>query len=194
MPRTPDDVLLERYRSTRDAGALAELYDGTAVALLRVAMHLARRPAEAEDLLQATFLAAIESIDAYEPGRPALGWLLGILHHKAHALWKREARALDPDRLARPASVDPLDATLAAELAQRVDEAIEKLPAAYQPVLRSNSTVASTCSGSTQHLRAPTAPGDFICATWDPVSRSPPRRVGTHRRFPPGRLATRATA
>lgn len=136
MPRTRDDVLLERYRSTRDAGALAELYDGTAVALLRVAMHLARRPAEAEDLVQATFLAAIESIDAYEPGRPALGWLLGILHHKAHALWKREARVLDPERVARPASVDPLDATLAAELTQQVDEAIEKLPAAYQPVLR----------------------------------------------------------
>ncbi len=122
MPRTPDDVLLERYRSTRDAGALAELYDRTAVALLRVAMHLARRPAEAEDLVQATFLAAIESIDAYEPGRPALGWLVGILHHKAHALWKREARALDPVRLARPASVDPLDASLSDPRAARAEE------------------------------------------------------------------------
>ena len=51
MPE-PDEVLFERYRSRGDARALGELFDRTAPSLLRIALHLARDPAAAEDLLQ----------------------------------------------------------------------------------------------------------------------------------------------
>ncbi len=131
-----EDTLFARYRAEHDIDALGALYDRTAAKLLRVAVHLVRRPADAEDLVQATFLAAIERADAYEPGKPVLARQLGILQHKVQALWKREGRPLDAERLTRSALPDPLEATLAAELTAQVDEAIAGLPEAYQSVLR----------------------------------------------------------
>ena len=53
--------LFLRWRDRGDAAALAELFDRTAPELLRLALHLCRHAVDAEDVLQATFLAAIES-------------------------------------------------------------------------------------------------------------------------------------
>lgn len=60
-----DEELFERFRRG-DAAALGELFDRVAPALLRIAVHLARDPGEAEDLLQATFLKAIEARFQFE--------------------------------------------------------------------------------------------------------------------------------
>src|SRR5688572_6629259 len=48
--------LFLRWRERGDAEALGEVFDRTAPELLRVALHVVRDPAEADDLLQATFL------------------------------------------------------------------------------------------------------------------------------------------
>ena len=47
--------------------------------LLRMALHLGRDPGDAEDLVQATFLTAIEKAATYDASRPLLPWLTGIL-------------------------------------------------------------------------------------------------------------------
>src|SRR5262245_40460092 len=85
--REPDmrrlERLFERYRRRGDVAALAKVFDRTAPEVLRVANVLAAQPAEAEDLLQATFLTAIERADAYDATRPLVPWLVGILRNHA---------------------------------------------------------------------------------------------------------------
>ena len=48
---------------------MAAVYDAAAAELLRLATHLAPDTAAAEDLLQATFLTAIEKAQSYDPKR-----------------------------------------------------------------------------------------------------------------------------
>ncbi|HEX6813922.1 MAG TPA: sigma-70 family RNA polymerase sigma factor [Planctomycetota bacterium] len=131
----PEDRF-RQWRDAGDAGALAEVYDLAAPTLLRLALHHVRHPASAEDLVQATFLAAIQNAGSYDPRRPLLAWLVGILHNQAKWLQRREGRAVDPTRLADRAEHDPLAAASSAEFSAQCDEAIEGLPDVYRPVLR----------------------------------------------------------
>src|SRR6476620_11591379 len=61
-----------------EAEALASL-DG----LYRAALRLTRRPADAEDLVQETYLKAFRSADRFEPGTNLRAWLFPILHNTA---------------------------------------------------------------------------------------------------------------
>ena len=71
--------LFLRWRDRGDAAALAELFDRAAPELLRLALHLCRHAADAEDVLQATFLAAIESAQRFQRSHRVLPWLTGPL-------------------------------------------------------------------------------------------------------------------
>ncbi len=130
------DDSFRRWRDNGDADALADVYDNAAPSLLRLALHHVRHPATAEDLVQATFLAAIQNARSYDAERPLLAWLTGILHNQAKWLQRREGRTVDPTRLPERAERDPLAAAQAAEFSAQCDEAIEGLPEAYRPVLR----------------------------------------------------------
>ena len=96
----PEDELFAKFQRTRDPAALGRVYDLVARELLHVALHLTGRPAEAEDALQATFLAAIERAERYDPARPLRPWLLGILANQVRLARGRGGREPDPDRLA----------------------------------------------------------------------------------------------
>ncbi|MGE3352626.1 MAG: sigma-70 family RNA polymerase sigma factor [Planctomycetota bacterium] len=135
-PTAAADRAFARWRRTGDAGALAAVYDATAPELLRLALHLVRHPAHAEDVLQATFVAAIERAESFDAARPLLPWLVGILHRKARELHRREGRAVDAARVPQRRADDPLDLAAAAEFTAQVDAAIERLPEPYRPVLR----------------------------------------------------------
>lgn len=131
-----DEQLFDRFRRGGDAAALGDLFDRVAPTLLRAALHLARDPAEAEDLLQSTFLRAIEVRDVWDASRPLLPWLFGILQNRArHERWQRE-RAPDPTRLTTSPPHDPVRAAERAEFDAAVDAAIAGLPELYRPVLR----------------------------------------------------------
>src|SRR5688572_26561293 len=70
-----------------DADSLALVFDATAAELLRVACHLCHDLHTAEDLVQATFLVAIESKDQYDMGKASVfAWLVGILTNRARKL------------------------------------------------------------------------------------------------------------
>jgi len=73
-----DEALFERYRAHGDARAVARLVERTAPELLRVAFHLVRDVHDAEDIVQATFLAALESAATFQSGRRVVPWLIGI--------------------------------------------------------------------------------------------------------------------
>jgi len=129
------DVLFVRFRVQRDPRALAAVFDRTSPHLYRVARKLASPGGDAEDLVQATFLQAIEAAESYDAARPLEPWLLGILIHQAQAARRRERRTLDIGRVDRGSQAAPDDVVLKSELAGAVRTAVESLPAAYREVV-----------------------------------------------------------
>src|SRR5262245_55687261 len=101
------EELFDRYRSAGDLDGLAQVFDRTAEQLLKVARHLSRDEAQAEDLVQATFLAAIEHAERFDASRALVPWLTGILTNKAQLARSLAGRSPDPERLAERASEDP---------------------------------------------------------------------------------------
>lgn len=127
--------LFERFRREGDAGALGAVFDATAADLLRIARRITRDRAEAEDLLQSTFLAAIEGAKSFERGRSLRPWLIGILVRQAGLARRRRSRGTEI--LAEPASTAEAPGELAAdrELVEAVTIALSKLPASDREVL-----------------------------------------------------------
>ena len=133
--RDPADRLFARFRRSGDPEALAGVFDRTAPELLRVARHLARDTAAAEDLVQATFVAAIEGAATFEDSRRVLPWLLGILANLARRQRRAAQRAPDPGRLAREAAGDPVAHAEEAEFRAAFERALNGVPDPYRAVL-----------------------------------------------------------
>ncbi|HEX5051191.1 MAG TPA: sigma-70 family RNA polymerase sigma factor, partial [Planctomycetota bacterium] len=88
----------------------------------------------AEDVLQNTFLTAIEKAHLYDPHRPLLPWLLAILANDARMQHRRERRIPPATPRAR-AGGDVADAAASRELAEVCDRAVEALAEPYRHVL-----------------------------------------------------------
>jgi RNA polymerase sigma factor (sigma-70 family) len=134
MPES-DDRLFARWCRGGDAEALGALFDATAPRLLRLAIHLVGDAAEAEDLVQATFLTALEQRASVDPTRPVMPWLTGVLAHKAQQHRRRAARVPDPERLAGRAVEDPSAPLERRELDGEVARAVDGLGEPYRQVL-----------------------------------------------------------
>jgi RNA polymerase sigma-70 factor (ECF subfamily) len=130
------DRAFARFRSTGDSRALALVFDRTAPELLALGRHLASGEAAAEDLVQATFLTAIEDQDSHDGARPVLPWLIGILANHAREARRRGRRELDPERLGKEQPVDPVREAEGRELDTELAGAMARLPEHYRPVLR----------------------------------------------------------
>ena len=115
--------------------------------LYRTALRLTRRPADAEDLVQETYLKAFRAADRFEPGTNLRAWLFTILHNTARNRARDRARdtvAIDSEIVDRAADAPPpggrsagaaetpesllLRETLAPEL----QAAIDALPEAFR--------------------------------------------------------------
>jgi RNA polymerase sigma-70 factor (ECF subfamily) len=135
-PANAADRDFARYRSTQDPEALGRVFDATAGKLLLVAVHLVRDAAAAEDVLQATFLAAMRNAAQYDPERPVLPWLTGILARQAALVRREGTRSPDPQRVAAGAPVaDPADLAAANESAAAIAQALDGMPQPYRQVL-----------------------------------------------------------
>ncbi|MCK6448852.1 MAG: sigma-70 family RNA polymerase sigma factor [Planctomycetes bacterium] len=130
------EKLFDRYRRRGDAAALGIVFDRTSAELHKLALHLVRDPAEAEDVLQSTYLAAIESASSYDASRPLVPWLVGILANQAALARRRARREVEPDRLDPRGEPDPRDMADLAEFSSKLGEALAKLPEPYAEVLR----------------------------------------------------------
>src|SRR3954466_14775014 len=60
--------------------------------LYRAALRLTRSPADAEDLVQETYLKAFRAADSFEPGTNLRAWLFTILHNTARNRARDRAR------------------------------------------------------------------------------------------------------
>ena len=125
--------------SSFEADALASLDS-----LYRTALRITHRPADAEDLVQDTYLKAFRAADSFRPGTNLRAWLFTILHNTARNRARDRARdhvEVDSDAVDRavesgaPASSGPetpetilLRETLAPEL----QAAIDALPPAFR--------------------------------------------------------------
>jgi len=121
------EALFERYRAAGDLEALGTVFDRAAPDLLRLAAHLVGDPVEAEDLLQATFVAAIEGARSFDGARRLEPWLAGILARQAARSWRRRGRALDPRRLGRAVPADPGEQSAQRELHGLLAQGLEAL-------------------------------------------------------------------
>lgn len=93
---TPLDRDFAQFARTAEPAALGRVYDQAAAELLQLATRLVGDPVEAEDLVQATFVAAIESAHSFADGKRAMPWLVGILSNRArrfHQVRQRTAHA-----------------------------------------------------------------------------------------------------
>lgn len=129
------EALLRRFRDFGDPEALGALFDATSPALFRMALRLAPDPGAAEDALQETFLALFDAARGYDPTKPALAWLAGILRHRVQRTHRERARRPDFTRLPPPlAQAGPAEEAGAAERAERVRKAILDLDEPYRSV------------------------------------------------------------
>ncbi len=135
----PKDNITETFLSYRDKGDprdLGKVFDKTSTHLHQLACHLTLDQNDADDLLQATFLIAIERRHKYQPSGSVLSWLFGIMAKEAHA--KRRAAGRKLWKGAPPQTLDeqtPHQVLEGKELSKAVMGAIAKMPEQYQPVL-----------------------------------------------------------
>ncbi|MCP5043732.1 MAG: sigma-70 family RNA polymerase sigma factor, partial [bacterium] len=139
---TPDfsaaDQAFARYRAHGDPNDLATVFDRVASRLLLVAAHISPDPAAAEDLVQETFVHALESVQSFEPGRPVLPWLTTILRRRAIDRMRRDdvlkGPSIDEVILAAKDS-SPADTASEGEVLEQVERALEKMESPYRDCL-----------------------------------------------------------
>lgn len=129
-----------RFRRDGDPAALAAVFDRTAPRLLLVAAHVTPDPSAAEDLVQDTFLQAMERAGQWRADRELLPWLATILRHRAIDLARRlrlRRPADAPWQLVEAASREegPGERTETDELLQRVDAALAELASPFREAL-----------------------------------------------------------
>lgn len=111
--------------------------------LYRVAFHLTRGKADAEDLVQETYLQAVSHYDQFTPGTNLKGWLTRILYNLFVNRYHRDKRMVSLDQPvdeAGTAWVDSLPGNdpgpetevLRTELQGKVTEALSALPEEFR--------------------------------------------------------------
>src|SRR6266498_1322789 len=81
--------------------------------LYRAALRLTRVPADAEDLVQDTYLKAFRAAESFEPGTNLRAWLFTILHNTARNRARDRARdtvSVDSEIVERASDAPPASA------------------------------------------------------------------------------------
>lgn len=132
----PDSVADDRRAMLRlaqgEIDALGELYDRHQAAVRRLAVRMSGGPNDAEDIVHATFLAALKAAATFDPARSCRPWLLGIAanliqrERSKGARWKRLLSAFRP--LESPSTPDPERTLAMREGLGRLERALLDLP------------------------------------------------------------------
>ena len=124
-----------RWRETGDPGLLGAVFDDAAPGLFRLALTLTPDAASAEDAVQETFLFAMEGADRWDPSRPVVPWLTGILRLKVKEARRFAARRPDPGAVPLPSPPgDPAELAVTAEERELIHGALQALPEPYRGV------------------------------------------------------------
>lgn len=134
-----DRACVERLRAG-DTRALEELYDRHNDLLYSLVMRIVGRAAEAEDVIQETWLQVWRSAGAYDPARGAVGaWLVMTARSRAidRARSEGSRRRAETAAAAEPPATpeDPSAATAQGQLSERVMAALGTLVPQHRQVL-----------------------------------------------------------
>ena len=139
---TPTDTpeqLFQRFQQAGDPADLAKVFDATAPQLLLLAAHVSPDGGAAEDLLQETFLQAMQRAEQWDAERPLLPWLAGILRHRAQDLARklrlRRPKAELSDLVVAADGAGPLAEAESNELLRRVQAALDSLQSPFREAL-----------------------------------------------------------
>ncbi len=138
MSEFSDATLLARFRSG-DEQALETLFARYETPLFHFLVGMLRNHHQAEDVLQETFVRALERLDGVDPDH-LRGWLFTVAYHQA-MLARRRQKVQPAGRLDHSAAVVD-DEPGPARQAERQDEAgrlrrlLERLPPAQREVIR----------------------------------------------------------
>lgn len=131
----------KRYRERGDTEALGRVFDATASDLYGLARRLVGDSQLAEDIVQQTYVTAIEKASSFDGGRRLFPWLAGILARHAASARSSRRRTPDPRRVtereeALRKSVDPVLAAERTEIDAAIALQIDALPATYASAVK----------------------------------------------------------
>ncbi|MEO8498132.1 MAG: sigma-70 family RNA polymerase sigma factor [Planctomycetota bacterium] len=130
MGQLSDEELIEAAKQGH-LSAWQQLIEVHRDCLFRSIRRLCRCDADAEDVLQETFLTAHQKLGTLENPSAFKGWLFRIAHNAATALYRRKrGRGFGDDEAAaiESESDNPLEAALRRERIQDVRNCIDNLP------------------------------------------------------------------
>jgi len=145
------EELLRAFRRRGDVAAIGVLFDREAPGLHRLALALCRDPATAEDVLQETFLAALDGLEGFDEHRPLGPYLVGILRNMVRRAGRERSRRPDPERLAR--RLDEEQSALDDDEREAVRRALDTLEEPYRAVALLHY-VHGLAPGEIAHLRS----------------------------------------
>jgi RNA polymerase sigma-70 factor (ECF subfamily) len=142
----PDEALaVEARAGSEDAfRELVERFEGPVYNLIA---RIVRRPEQAEELAQESFLKAWRALDRFDPQRKFSSWLFKIAHNTALDALRRpgvEPLSLDepsadggaaPQPPADPRAENPLDRALFRQAGEALERAVAELRPAYREIL-----------------------------------------------------------
>jgi len=110
--------------------------------LYRVAFHLAKDPADAEDLVQETFVRALAAHEQFDPGTNMKAWLTKILHNFFFDHYRRSKRWVSEEDGTQPESENwrhltdpnqgPESQVLRKELDEQITQVLRKIPEEFR--------------------------------------------------------------
>jgi len=141
MSGAPLEQLFRTFLATGDEAALAQLMRRSAPTLRRLARRLGATNDDADDLVQETIVAAIQGAERWDPSRPLLPWLKGILAFRRAKqvrleLRQQRLRTDAANDLAERAAAPPEAVVSEHELHASVHDAIADLPTDYRAPLQ----------------------------------------------------------
>jgi len=131
------DELIERCLNG-DSRGFKELYERYAKAMYNTCLRMLNNVAEAEDVLQESFIEAFKNLQRFEQRTSFGGWLKQIcINRSINQLKKRKIDWVDMEQVAGYDSADdmPVDEVETALQVETVKKAIMKLPDGYRTVL-----------------------------------------------------------
>ncbi|MGB9005177.1 MAG: sigma-70 family RNA polymerase sigma factor [Candidatus Aminicenantales bacterium] len=140
MDESSDEQLVERAQGGR-MDAFAELAQRYQQRIYHTIFGFTKNHLDADDLTQETFMAAFKSLDGFRGHSSFFTWIYRIAVNRTLNHLKKHRREKDREELTDniqpaeergPASRSPELNSLAGELRQKIEEAIEALPLLYR--------------------------------------------------------------
>ncbi|HYL73991.1 MAG TPA: RNA polymerase sigma factor [Bryobacteraceae bacterium] len=122
-----------------DRHNLAEAFTELREPVCRYLLALGLRPAEAEEVVQETFLRLCQHLDSQGPQDNLRGWIFRVAHNLARDEHRRRKRQpsepLDESASSADPQATPEQSFIAGERTRRLGEALARLPAHQQECL-----------------------------------------------------------